>query len=73
MVIALDGPWGSGKSVYVKQWAGFLREKDAPVIYFDAFSNDHYEDAFLALAAQIYQAAKSTLGGKEKNRPPVSE
>ena len=25
LVIALDGPWGSGKSVFVKQWAGLLR------------------------------------------------
>ena len=25
LVITLDGPWGSGKSVFVKQWAGLLR------------------------------------------------
>ena len=66
LVIALDGPWGSGKSVFVKQWAGLLRERGAPVIYFDAFASDHYEDAFLALSAEIHAAAKEKLGGNEK-------
>ncbi len=65
LVIALDGPWGSGKSVFVKQWAGLLRERGAPVIQFDAFASDHYEDAFLALSAEIHAAAKKTLGGNE--------
>jgi dephospho-CoA kinase len=64
-VIALDGPWGSGKSVFVKQWAGLLRERGTPVIQFDAFANDHYEDAFLALSAEIHAAAKKTLGGND--------
>jgi dephospho-CoA kinase len=65
LVIALDGPWGSGKSIFVKQWAGLLRERGAPVIHFDAFGNDHYEDAFLALSAEIHATAKRTLGGSE--------
>ena len=64
LVIALDGPWGSGKSVFVKQWAGLLRGRGAHVIQFDAFGNDHFEDAFLALSAEIYAAAKQTLGGE---------
>ena len=65
LVIVLDGPWGSGKSIFVKQWAGLLRERGASVIQFDAFGSDHYEDAFLALSAEIHAAAKKTLGGNE--------
>ena len=61
LVIVLDGPWGSGKSVFAKQWAGLLRKRCAPVIEFDAFANDFYEDAFVALSAQIYAGAKETL------------
>lgn len=66
LVIALDGPWGSGKSIFVKQWAGLLRARGAPVIHFDAFASDYYEDAFLALSAEIYAAAENELGGGEK-------
>lgn len=65
LVIALDGPWGSGKSVFAKQWAGLLRERGAPVIHFDAFGNDHHEDAFLALSGEIHATAKKALGGNE--------
>ncbi len=65
LVIALDGPWGSGKSIFVKQWAGLLRERGASVIQFDAFRSDHYEDAFLALSAEIHATAKKTLGGND--------
>ena len=32
---------------------------------FDAFGNDHHEDAFLALSAEIHLFAKATLGGNE--------
>lgn len=68
LVIALDGKWGSGKTVFLKQWAGELRKKNFPVIYYDAFANDHFEDAFLALSSEIVGLLKEheIKGGKEK-------
>jgi tRNA A37 threonylcarbamoyladenosine biosynthesis protein TsaE len=63
LVIALDGQWGSGKSTFLKMWAGELRKAGFPVIYFDAFANDYVEDAFTALAGEIIglvQDAKKT-------------
>ncbi len=65
LAIVLDGQWGSGKSVFVKQWAGLLRKRGAVVIYFDAFANDHYEDAFLAVSAEIHATAKRLLADKD--------
>jgi len=53
MVIALDGPWGSGKSTFLKMWAGHLRNDGFPVVYFDAFENDYIDDAFSAIAGEI--------------------
>lgn len=53
MVIAIDGQWGSGKTTFLKMWAGQLRQEGFPVIYFDAFENDYLDDAFAALAAEI--------------------
>ena len=32
LVIVLDGPWGSGKSVFVKQWAGPERGWVVPIV-----------------------------------------
>ena len=59
MVLALDSAWGSGKTTFIKQWAGHLRTAHrAPVIYFDAFANDFQEDAFVALAGEIIACAE---------------
>ena len=67
LVITLDGPWGSGKSVFIKQWKGLMKEKyDGSVVYFDAFRNDIHDDAFLALAHEIHFLAEDTLGKKNK-------
>lgn len=58
-VILLDGPWGTGKSVFVQQWAGLLRTKGHPVVYFDAFAHDHLDDAFFPLLSELLRAQVS--------------
>jgi nucleoside-triphosphatase THEP1 len=57
-VIAVDGQWGSGKTTFLKMWAGELRKSNFPVVYFDAFERDYVDDAFLAIASEIIQLAK---------------
>ena len=44
LVIAVDGQWGSGKTVFLRMWAGELRKKGIAVVFFDAFENDFAED-----------------------------
>src|SRR5260221_6330605 len=53
LVIAFNGQWGSGKTIFLKMWASELRKGGYPVIYFDAFENDYVEDAFGALAREV--------------------
>lgn len=53
LVMAVDAPWGAGKSVFLRQWAGELRKAGYPVVYFDAFKNDYVEDVFAALAGEV--------------------
>ena len=60
LVIALDGAWGSGKSTFLKMWAGELRKAGYPVIYFDAFENDYIDDAFAALARELLELAEAS-------------
>jgi len=64
LVIALDGPWGCGKSTFAAQWAGDLRKNNIPVIRFDAFESDHQEDAFIALSSEIAALAKQKIPGE---------
>ena len=65
LVITLDAPWGSGKTVFIKQWAGLLKGRGGKVVYFDAFADDFHENAFLTLASQIHSLAKATLSKDE--------
>lgn len=53
MVIAFDGPWGSGKSTFIKMWQGLLKNSGFPTIYFDAFANDYHDDVFSTLMGEI--------------------
>ncbi|MCU7933940.1 MAG: KAP family NTPase [Candidatus Thiodiazotropha sp. (ex Dulcina madagascariensis)] len=55
LVLALDAPWGEGKTTFIKMWRGLLKENDLTNIYFDAFENDYQSDPFLAISSQIYQ------------------
>ena len=58
LVIAVDGQWGSGKSIFLKMWAGELRKVGYPVIRFDAYEHDYNSDAFLAIAGEIISLLK---------------
>jgi predicted KAP-like P-loop ATPase len=70
LVIALDGQWGSGKTTFLKMWAGELRKQSYPVVFFDAFANDYMSDAFLAIAGQIIALAEEK---KKSDSPQTKE
>ncbi len=56
LVVALDGGWGSGKSVFLKMWTG-AHKKDfdgkAKIIYFDAFEHDFLDDPLISLVSSL--------------------
>jgi hypothetical protein len=52
-VIALDAPWGSGKSYFAHNYVELLRRENWTVKYIDAFAADYVEDPFLLLASAI--------------------
>lgn len=66
-VLLLDDDWGTGKTTFVKQWAGLMRQRGVPVIHFDAFANDFQNDAFIALSRQIIAASKSIAPKQKKS------
>lgn len=73
LVIALDGEWGSGKSHFLKLWAGAHKKEltgpngqgngQAEVIYFDAFEHDFLDDPLVSLISRLAdEAAPKTWG-----------
>ena len=67
-VMAVDAPWGSGKSTFLKMWAHHLRNNEFLVVEFNAWENDFAEDPFVALSceltSQIHAASGTSLGEK---------
>ncbi|WP_374595774.1 P-loop NTPase fold protein [Sphingosinicella sp.] len=57
-VSILDGRWGSGKSIFVRQWNSHLESHGVPCIYFDAFAADYVDSPFRAVASAFVRAAK---------------
>jgi hypothetical protein len=56
VVIALDGSWGSGKSHFLKLWAGAHSKElngKAELIYFDAFEHDFLDDPLVSLVSRL--------------------
>jgi hypothetical protein len=56
IVVAVDGPWGSGKSHFLKRWVGAHKEENggvATTVYFDAFANDFLDDPLIGLTGAI--------------------
>jgi hypothetical protein len=56
LVIALDAEWGSGKSHFLKLWAGAHKhdlDGKAEVIYFDAFEHDFLDDPLVSLIGRL--------------------
>lgn len=58
-VLAIDAPWGEGKSWFGRNWAASLNTQEYRVIYLDAFQQDYVEDPFLLIASEINEAIGS--------------
>lgn len=54
-VLAIDAPWGEGKTWFGLNWAEHLRSETHKhkVVFIDAFAQDYVEDPFLLIAAEI--------------------
>ncbi len=74
LVIALDGAWGSGKSLFLKCWVGeHLKRKGntTQTVYFDAFKHDFLDDPLIALTGAIserFQEADDEKSQKAWNK-----
>jgi hypothetical protein len=61
-VIAIDAPWGAGKSWFGANWASELRKSGHKVAFLNAFEQDHTEDPFLPITAELSQLLQGNSG-----------
>ena len=71
-VIAIDAPWGTGKSWFGSKWTDYLKKEGHKVIFIDAFKQDYVEDPFLLIAAEINILAKDSSTSAELQKNAIS-
>ncbi len=52
-VLAIDAPWGEGKTWFGRNWAKYLEDEAYKVIYIDTFEQDYVEDPFMLITSEI--------------------
>ncbi|AQA18347.1 hypothetical protein BST95_08995 [Halioglobus japonicus] len=53
LVMALDSPWGTGKTTFVRLLRAYLEEQGKQSLYFNAWETDYADDPLVALAATL--------------------
>ena len=62
-VLSIDGPFGSGKSTFLRLWTQHLKNKGFPVVRLNAWETDYSGDPFPALVDGIGAEFESPDGG----------
>ncbi|MDO9004587.1 MAG: P-loop NTPase fold protein [Aquabacterium sp.] len=57
-VIAIDAPWGEGKTWFGRHWHASLLNEKYRTIYIDCFQRDYVEDPFLMIAGELVELTK---------------
>lgn len=76
--LAVDAPWGAGKTTFIRIWRQVLCEAGFPVVSFNAWETDFSNDPFVALSEEIIRGlgeySEDSLSGKiERLRDKASE
>ena len=56
--IAIDAPWGAGKTTFIRMWSQHLRNNRFPVVSFNAWETDFLDDPFIALSEELSQGVQ---------------
>ena len=52
-VLAIDNPWGTGKTTFIKMWQQELKNQEIRTIYFNAWENDFENNSLAALLSEL--------------------
>lgn len=69
LTIALDSPWGTGKTTFLEMWEAQLKSDGFVTLSFNAWECDFVEDALVALIGEF----ESGLASEASDNPTVSD
>ncbi|OSJ19560.1 P-loop NTPase fold protein, partial [Bradyrhizobium canariense] len=72
-VVAIDAPWGEGKTWFGRHWAKKLEDDGPRLAFSDAFGQDYAEDAFMVLSAAVLRLCAGDSMTTEKVKRGAGE
>ena len=58
LVLAINAPWGAGKTTFVRMWEQYLVINNFTTLYFNAWENDFTENPLIAFISEIEEIVK---------------
>lgn len=62
LVLAVNAPWGFGKTTFIRMWVAALRGDGWGIVEFNAWENDFSENAFASIVAELEDGLKEAVG-----------
>ena len=56
-VMAVDAPWGAGKTTFINLWCQYLRNEGFDAVKFNAWKNDFCNDPFIQLFGELVSSS----------------
>lgn len=60
MVLAINSPWGTGKTTFLKMWRNHLELNNYSTAFFNCWENDFVDEPFIAFVEEI----RNSLGNE---------
>ena len=67
-VLAVDAPWGDGKTTFIKIWSQHLRNQGFTVVEFNAWETDFFQDPFVALCTELIGSIDAVEGNEMSSK-----
>ena len=68
-VLAVEAPWGWGKTKFVEMWKAHLQLAGHFCLHFNAWENDFVADPLVAFVGELKLVVESATGGKDAGSP----
>jgi hypothetical protein len=72
-VLAVESPFGMGKTTFLRMWRAYLRQKNLPVLYFNAWETDFTGDPLISFIGEMAGQIDSIGGTESKAKEYLSK
>jgi hypothetical protein len=71
-VLAIDSPWGTGKTTFLRMWLHHLKNQGFPCLYFNAWANDFSDSPLVSLIGELGEGVAQLRLGEEQQGAALS-